>query len=120
MESPDFEKSTIVGTALIALYSRYLQLVQKRSVQLSLFIYDQLATEFSALGALIWERIPMTDLLTVYRVTGTSSGFDGDDILTLARRNNVTFPPDHRLRSLARLSEELWVRSSMIAGATEE
>jgi hypothetical protein len=115
LEAPDFERSPIVGAALIALYSRYLKLVQKSSAQLSLFIYDQLATEFSALGVMIRERVPIAELLSVYRVAGTSAGLDGDEMMILARKDGLKIPPSNRLRTqLAQLPKEIWVRGSLL------
>jgi hypothetical protein len=116
LESPDFERSPVVGAALIALYSRYLQLVQKSSNQLSLFIYDQLASEFSALGVMIRERVPMAELLAVYRIAGTSAGLDGDEIMVLARKPNLKLTLENRMQAqLAQLANEIWVRSSLLA-----
>ena len=115
LESPDFEKSPAVGAALIALYSRYLQLVQKSSIQLSLFIYDQLASEFSALAVMIRERVPMAELLGAYRVAGTSAGLDGDEIMILARKNDFKVSQGNRMQvQLARLPNEMWVRGSLL------
>lgn len=112
LESPDFETSPGVGVALIALYSRYLKLVEKSSPQLSLFIYDQLALEFSALGRMIRERVPVADLLSVYTVAGNSAGLDGDEIMILAREDRTkAAQAGVRLRNLPR---EIWVRRSLL------
>ena len=117
LEAPDFERSAIVGAALIALYSRYLKLVQKSTPQLSLFIYDHLAAEFSALGAMIRERVPISDLLSVYAITSTSAGLDGDEIMMLERKDRGKASPvvGNRLRTLlAQLPKEIWVRGSLL------
>ena len=116
LESPDFERNPVVGAALIALYSRYLKLVQKNSAQLSLFIYDQLAAEFSALGVMIRERVPITELLSVYCITGTSAGLDGDEIMVLAREDKPKPPRRNRVQvELGQLAREIWVRGSLLA-----
>jgi GTPase SAR1 family protein len=116
LESPSFERSTIVGVALVSLYSRYLNLVQKNTSQLSLFIYDQLATEFSTLGDMIRERVSMEELLALYEVEGKSAGHDGVEIMVLARKNRTkSSPPAGRLQPvLTQLPMELWVRGSLL------
>jgi hypothetical protein len=117
LESPDFERSAVVGAALVSLYSRYLKLVQKSSPQLSLFIYDQLAAEFSALGAMIRERVPISELLSVYAIVGTSASLDGDEIMILDRKHSDKASPavGGRLRTpLAQLPKEIWVRGSLL------
>jgi hypothetical protein len=116
LESPDFEKSPIVGAALVALYSRYLQLVQRSSAQLSLFIFDHLAAEFSALGVMIRERVPIAELLSVYHIEGTSAGLDGDEIMVLVRKDKLRVPARNRVQvQLAQLPKEIWVRGSLLA-----
>jgi hypothetical protein len=120
LESPDFERSPIVGAALVALYSRYLKLVQKSSTQLSLFIYDQLSAEFSTLGTMIRERVPISELLSVYDIAGTSAGLDGDEIMILERKERKKGAPalGNRLRQLlAQLPREIWVRGSLLENA---
>ena len=123
LESPDFEKSSVVGVALIALYSRYLQLVQKNPAQLSLFILDQLRSEFSALGEMIRERVSEGELLQVYEVSGRAPSIDVDPapdsgfITVLTRRKRTGgLEADRGLRSsLYRLPKTIWIRQSVLS-----
>jgi hypothetical protein len=82
-----------VGSALVSLYSRYLNLVQKNTSQLSLFIYDQLAAEFSTLGEMIKRRIALEELLALYEIEGSSADHDGEQILVLGRKERTKTAP---------------------------
>ena len=117
------KKSSVVGVALIALYSRYLQLVQKNPAQLSLFILDQLRSEFSALGEMIRERVSEGELLQVYEVSGRAPSIDVDPapdsgfITVLTRRKRTGgLEADRGLRSsLYRLPKTIWIRQSVLS-----
>jgi hypothetical protein len=120
LESPDFERTTAVGSALLALYSQYLQAFQSQSKQLSLFVYDQLASEFSALGGMIKDRVPISELLDTYQVVSKPEGLDGQRLFLLERR---TLQPAgtkrHRSRLYDALPDELWVRESLLQRSSE-
>lgn len=65
---------------------------------------------------MIKESVPITELLNVYRIAGTSAGLDGDEIMVLARKGDLAKNPENSVQSqLAQLSNEIWIRSSLLA-----
>ena len=113
LESPDFERNSLAGSALLALYSQYLQAVEKISKQLPLFIFDQLSAEFSEIGSMVKERVSMSALLELYAVAGRSAGLDGHEIMVLTRIEGAKSSQGSR-RPHERLPNEVWVRQSLL------
>jgi len=113
LEDPDFENTPRVGYALLVLYSRYLNSVIREEAQLSLFVMDQLGTDFAVLANKIKQRITLTDLLRSYKKIETSHTFDGDPVWHLKKKRQKQGTLRPSAESL--LPEELWVRDSLLA-----
>jgi hypothetical protein len=89
LEAPDFERSPLVGAALITLYSRYIRSSQKASLQVPLFVFDQLDAEFEELAKMIRERLSKSDILDVYSLVGSSPLLDGGKVEILSRQDKT-------------------------------
>jgi hypothetical protein len=112
LENPDFEETSRVGYALLALYSQYLRAVLQSDVQMSLFIRDSLSSEFAQLADSIKKRVSLTELDEIFDRVQTTHTFEGDAVWRLERKKRVQ--SKLRKADLSTLPAELWVRESLL------
>ncbi len=111
IEKPDFNKSPIVGFALLTLYSIYLDAVLQNP-QLYLIVIDVLAPEFDALSKLIRHRLNKNILLELYSEIERTEAHDGEKIIYLKRNKLDKFNLQYNLMKI--LPERLLLRPALI------
>ena len=116
IERPDFEKNVEVGTALLVLYSQYLQAFISEALQLQLFIEDQLEDEFEELGELIRSRIRLQEVLKAYDAYSHAHSLNGEQIWRLQRKKHARGSFALFARSNV-LPKTLYIRNSLLSPA---
>lgn len=89
LEKPDFNKNEKVGIAALLLYSLYLNPFEAiDSRQLTLFVIDDMVTEFEMLIDDIFKRNTKKFLYVLYEKNSVSESINGTRILTLKKIQN--------------------------------
>lgn len=89
LEKPDFNKNERVGIAALLLYSLYLNPFEAiDSRQLTLFVIDDMVTEFEVLIDEIFKRNTKKFLHELYEKNSVSESINGTKILTLKKIHN--------------------------------
>jgi hypothetical protein len=118
LENPDFEETSRVGFALLALYSQYLRAVIHSTEQRSLFVMDRLGEEFEQLAKNIKQRVSLEELDEFFDQVETTHTFEGDPVWQLKRKRKAQ--AKLRRADLAVLPTELWVRKSLLYSSGNE
>jgi len=120
VEKPDFDRSISVGSAILSLYSMYLESSLQQSSQIEMFLYDKLGEDFEQLALLIRDRLNLDELLESFAVTDQQDGVGGVPVMRLLRMDGKQHPAATK-RSKARapwiaaLPDQLWVRQTLLA-----
>lgn len=87
VEKPDFNQSTLVGWALVILYSMHFIRSLNNLSQLELFASDTMAREFDVLSKMIKARIRKSEVYRFYEKIQEQEALDGVIVQTLEKKN---------------------------------